>query len=394
MGSYTVVGTVSNANYTGTATGTLVITEATATVTLTPSSLTQTYSGSPLSATATTTPSGLTVTFTYTGTGGTTYPTSSTPPTNAGSYAVVGTISGSTEYSGTSSGTLVIAKAKSQVASLVSNSNPAAPGSSVTFTATVSSTAGTPTGTVTFMDNTGTTLGAGTLTSGVATLTLDFTVAQEGTNSITAVYSGDTNFLGVSGGTLTETVMAISVSTPPGSVTTQTVSSGGTATYSLSITPTSGTSFPTAVTLTVSGMPAGAIATITPATWTQLTSSSWSLPANTTLSAVTLSIQLPASTSRLNDRQGTTGRKFPLVLWGVLLLPFAGKLRRSGKRMRRAISLMFLLTATLAAVTVLGGCGNGSSSSNSTQPTDYTITVTVTSDAIASSTTLTLIVNE
>ena len=81
-GSYTVVGTINNTNYQGSATGTLVIAKAAATVTL--GSLSQTYDGTQQSATATTTPAGLTVNFTYDGSG--------TAPTNAGSYAVVGTI--------------------------------------------------------------------------------------------------------------------------------------------------------------------------------------------------------------------------------------------------------------------------------------------------------------
>ena len=54
VGSYTVVGTINDANYQGSATGTLVIGKATATVTL--ANLSQTYTGSGLSATATTTP--------------------------------------------------------------------------------------------------------------------------------------------------------------------------------------------------------------------------------------------------------------------------------------------------------------------------------------------------
>src|SRR5438445_8079789 len=100
-GTYTF--TVQGKNVPGTtrtATGTLVVGKATATVTL--GSLSQTYDGTPKSATATTTPPGLTVTFTYNG--------SSTPPTNAGSYTVVGTIN-DTNYSGNATGTLVIAKA-------------------------------------------------------------------------------------------------------------------------------------------------------------------------------------------------------------------------------------------------------------------------------------------
>jgi hypothetical protein len=84
-------------------------TPATASVTL--GSLAQIYSGVPLSATATTSsPSGLTVTFMYTGTSGTTYGPSSTPPTAVGSYTVVGTVSSST-YSGSATSTLVIARA-------------------------------------------------------------------------------------------------------------------------------------------------------------------------------------------------------------------------------------------------------------------------------------------
>jgi hypothetical protein len=101
-GSYAVIGTVSDANYQGSASGTLVIAKATATVTLNPASLSPIYNGSPRAVTATTTPSGLTVNLTYDGSG--------TAPTNAGSYAVIGTVS-DTNYQGSASGTLAVAKA-------------------------------------------------------------------------------------------------------------------------------------------------------------------------------------------------------------------------------------------------------------------------------------------
>ncbi len=69
------------------------------------------------------------------------------------------------------------------------------PFEAVTLTATIAVTspgAGTPTGTVTFFDGT-TAIGTGTVnSSGVATLSL--TAQVIGTNSITATYSGDTNF--------------------------------------------------------------------------------------------------------------------------------------------------------------------------------------------------------
>lgn len=76
------------------------VTSSAATVTL--GNLSATYDGNPKSASATTTPPGLTVNFTYDG--------SSTAPTDAGSYAVVATVSDAS-YAGSASGTLVIAKA-------------------------------------------------------------------------------------------------------------------------------------------------------------------------------------------------------------------------------------------------------------------------------------------
>ena len=76
------------------------ITPATATIEL--ADLTPTYDGTPKSATATTSPAGLSVSITY--------DESPTPPTDAGSYAVLATIA-DTNYQGTTSGTLVIAPA-------------------------------------------------------------------------------------------------------------------------------------------------------------------------------------------------------------------------------------------------------------------------------------------
>lgn len=71
-----------------------------ATVTL--GDLSQTYDGTAREATATTDPAGLTVTFTYDG--------SAIAPTNAGSYAVTGTVVSAT-YDGMASGTLVVTPA-------------------------------------------------------------------------------------------------------------------------------------------------------------------------------------------------------------------------------------------------------------------------------------------
>ena len=78
---------------------------------------------------------------------------------------------------------------------LVSSSNPSTVNSPVTFTAAVSaigSSVGTPTGTIAFMDGT-TVLGTITLSGGSAAFTTS--ALAVGSHSITAVYSGDFNYL-------------------------------------------------------------------------------------------------------------------------------------------------------------------------------------------------------
>jgi len=104
-GSYTVVATINDANYQGSATGTLVIGQATGAIAL--GDLSQTYNGTAKTATATTTPSGLAVSFTYNG--------SATAPTNAGSYTVFGTINDA-NYQGSATNTLIIAQAPDEIA--------------------------------------------------------------------------------------------------------------------------------------------------------------------------------------------------------------------------------------------------------------------------------------
>jgi hypothetical protein len=97
-GSYTVVGTISDTNYTGTSlSGTLVVAQAGATITLT--GTTQTYDGSAKAVTATTSPAGLSVSITYN--------SSSTAPSSFGTYTVAATIT-DPNYTGTQTGTLLI----------------------------------------------------------------------------------------------------------------------------------------------------------------------------------------------------------------------------------------------------------------------------------------------
>lgn len=110
--------------------------------------------------------------------------------------------------SSTSAGVAVTVNRAATTLALQSSANPAVTGQAVTFTATVAAVvpgAGTPTGTVTFKDGNvilGTAaVGAG----GTATFTTSFATA--GSHVITAVYNGDSNFVG-SSQSLTEQVNA------------------------------------------------------------------------------------------------------------------------------------------------------------------------------------------
>ncbi|UOQ66085.1 MBG domain-containing protein [Hymenobacter volaticus] len=110
-GSYNVLATLNNANYSGSATGVLVINKADASNSITLSNLVQTYNGSAKSASATTTVTGLS-TFTFA------YSQAATPvaaPTNAGSYTVEATLHND-NFTGSATSTLVIGKATATIA--------------------------------------------------------------------------------------------------------------------------------------------------------------------------------------------------------------------------------------------------------------------------------------
>jgi autotransporter-associated beta strand protein len=127
---------------------------------------------------------------------------------SVGTHLITATYSGDTTFSPstTTSPLSQTVNLASTMTSLTSSLNPSGPGQSVTFTATVSPVSpamGTPTGTVSFDEGT-TVLGTATLTNGHATFSTS-TLAT-GSHSITAVYSGDSDFLGSTSPILVQTV--------------------------------------------------------------------------------------------------------------------------------------------------------------------------------------------
>jgi hypothetical protein len=117
----------------------------------------------------------------------------STSALTAGTHVITAVYSGDATYNASTSPVLKQVVSKALTAeSLSSSQNPSASGQAVTFTATVTSSGGVPTGTVTFKKG-ATALGpAATLSKGVATFTTSTLAA--GSSTITAVYGGTANY--------------------------------------------------------------------------------------------------------------------------------------------------------------------------------------------------------
>ena len=215
-GNHTITASYSGDSNFGTSTGSLtnnpqVVNKGATTVTLT-SSQNPSALGQAITFTATVSGGGGTATGTVTFLdGGTSIGTGTlsggvatltTSTLAAGNHTITANYSGDSNFSA-STGSLAnnpqVVNKPGTTVTLTSSQNPSVFGHAITFTATVSGSGGTPTGTVTFLDG-GTSIGTGTLSGGVATLTTS-TLAV-GNHTITATYSGDSNF-GAGTGSLT-----------------------------------------------------------------------------------------------------------------------------------------------------------------------------------------------
>jgi sugar lactone lactonase YvrE len=305
----------------------------------------------------------------------TTATATSDPATYPISVALTGASAGNyTVVLGAASGSVVIAKASSTINLTTSSAAPIL-GTSDTLTATVSSTtSGTPTGTVNFYD--GTTLLNTTpapLSGGVATLTL--TTLPVGANSLTAVYSGNIDFIASTSAAVSATVLPpqFTISASPSA---QTVLPLHSVDFTITLTPANST-FVYPVTLSVSGLPAGVTASFSPA----------SVAAGASTTAVTLTLSAGGS-ARLERN---------LRFWGgggaalALLLPlFFTRRTRSTARHWSSRSGFWMAVFLLALASTLAGCGDGGFFSHKSQSS--TVTVTAVSGPITQTTNVTLTV--
>ena len=300
---------------------------------------------------------------------------------------------------------------------------------SSTFTAAVTGAAGSPTGTVQFLVNNIALGSPVTLnSSGIATYTWSPTCSNLGQQSVTAVYSGDSNYQGSIGPALTAGAAptnssgaaissALIVSVTPGTCPTFTVSGpGGTINstvtvaaggiippVTITVTPVNGLTGTVVFTATVSdntGYVPGV--TFSPATISMPTASSTVM----TLSGITASLRMPgvpgaSGSSPMLARQAP-GRAVPwsaaasgVTIASLLLLVLPRRRRLGG---------LLLLALSVALAFGASGCGGSSQSAPPPTPTPsayagtYTVTVTGTYSGSAGnipavSTSVTYIIN-
>lgn len=289
-----------------------------------------------------------------------TFTTTAITTSNAGKYTIVPSVTGANiaDYAVTANnGTLTITQAASAI-TLASSTANANLNASVTFTAKItSSTIGSPTGSIQFL-NGSTVLGSSSLNSqGVATYTTNALPA--GNSTINAVYAGDQNFTG-SMSALMQQVTAPSFSLKP-SVTQLSLIAGQTGHITITLTPAGG--YTGATSFSCTGAPQNTACTFSPAT---LTADGSNAPIASTMTIAT--DDSAASASRLLP---PSSADTPMLLASLAGLPaFFSTLILFWNRRRlcpfwaRSLGAVLLIVC-LASAAALIACGGGPSSSSS-----------------------------
>ena len=220
----------------------------------------------------------------------------STSSLTLGSHSITAAYGGDSHFTGSTSSVLaqVVNPAATSTA-LTSSLNPSAYNQSVTFTASVTSSSGTPTGTVTFFDG-AVNLGSSALNgSGMASLAVSS--LSVGSHSITAAYGGDSNFG-------SSTSSALSQGVNQASSTTALASSLNPSTYNQPVT------FTATITPQFGG---GASGTVTFFDGTTALGSSGLLGNKATLSLSALSAGTHSMTARYSGDTNFTGSTSAVV---------------------------------------------------------------------------------
>jgi hypothetical protein len=268
----------------------------------------------------------------------------------AGTYAVTASYGADEVYdvSASSSATLTVNAPVTPTITLTPSATSGKPNTQFTFTAKLTSSAGTPTGTVYFLDGS-TMLGSGILSSGAATYS---TILAPGSHSITAQYGGDTTFATVTSSAQTVTVAAVtlSYSYSPNPVI---IKQGSTGTVIMTVTPDG--AYTGSVSLGCNGMSANITCSFSPATLSFSNSST----------AMTSTITITTQPEYLSQNGQPAAWRDGSSVLALLVLPL-GYLARRKKLW--AGSLMLFVLASAAMVGLSGCSGGGSGSGQQSNP--------------------------
>ena len=292
----------------------------------------------------------------------------------AGTYPIAAALSGSAAANyalKTSPASLTVTQAASKITLSASGSDPLVP---VLFSQAVSTTSGVPTGTITLLSG-ATVLSISPIAASGAAVRLATGTLVAGTYVFTAVYSGDGNFTPSTSTTLSVTVGPV---TPPPTVdfnvtatgaSTQTISSGGTASFSFGVQMIGGT-LSSPISLAATGMPPLATTTFDPGY----------LAPGSGPTAFILSVRTPKAAARLGNPD------LPLRALAIIAVPLVASVRRR-RRWAGLTSAMGVCLLCLAGMTALSGCGDRihTADTSSTART-YNIVVTGTATTPSGST--------
>jgi sugar lactone lactonase YvrE len=296
--------------------------------------------------------------------------------TGAGSLSPVGAYPVSVTLSGTAAGNYTVAftpanlsitQAPTLTALSASTGSPSL-GLPVTLAMqAASTTSGLPTGSVMVLDGT-TALSSIPLLAGSAAFTTS--TFSLGTHTLTAAYSGDTNFL-PSTSAITNVVVgaAPDFSIAASGGTTQAVPAGSAAAFSFSVA-TTGAALASPIVLAVQGVPLGATASFNPS----------NLPPGGAVTSFTLTIQTPLA--GLDERPRPFAPSSPNL--AVLLLPAIGCAWRSSRKGRSRCRSVLAVVLAASCVLMATGCGaRVNTASEDVNAASYTLTVTGTATSSA-----------
>jgi hypothetical protein len=179
--------------------------------------------------------------------------TTGTVPTTS-THSITATYNGDANYNSVTSSSSGSTNPVPTVTLVTSNASPTA-GQSVVFTATVAAPAGgaTPGGTVTFTDSVSGSLGQGSLSNGVATLTT--TALPNGVSTVTASYNGSNSYNPGTSNTVSENVGG-STATLTASISSTSATAGSTVTVTGTVT-LPGSTVPSGVVIAATNYPTG-----------------------------------------------------------------------------------------------------------------------------------------